>query len=113
MIAFAERVGIFARRVNNWQAVVWTRRTINLIRPEAIPEASRKCSLVCSTREQLAEQLDCSERTIIRYERAGMPFIAFGMIRRYNPPSVREWMLSKERGHTVPKRGRPAGRKAA
>jgi hypothetical protein len=65
------------------------------------------------TREQLAEQLDCSERTIIRYERAGMPFIAFGMIRRYNPPSVREWMLSKERGHTVPKRGRPAGRKAA
>jgi hypothetical protein len=65
------------------------------------------------TRAQLAEQLDCSERTIIRYERAGMPFIAFGMIRRYNPPSVREWMLSKERGHAVPKRGRPAGWKAA
>lgn len=65
------------------------------------------------TRVQLAEQLNCSERTIIRYERAGMPFISFGMIRRYNPPSVREWMLSKERGHTEPKRGRPAGRKAA
>jgi hypothetical protein len=65
------------------------------------------------TREQLAEQLNCSERTIIRYERAGMPFIAFGMLRRYHPPSVREWVLSKERGHAVPKRGRPAGRKAA
>jgi hypothetical protein len=62
------------------------------------------------TREQLAQQLDCSERTVIRYERAGMPFIAFGMLRRYHPPSVREWVLSKGRGHTVPKRGRPPGR---
>ena len=80
MIAFAERVGIFARRVNNWQAVVWTRRTINLIRPKATPGTSGKCSLVCSTREQLARQFACSERTVMRYQRAGMPFIASGMI---------------------------------
>ena len=65
------------------------------------------------TREQLAQQLACSERTVIRYERAGMPFIAFGMIRRYDPPRVREWVLSQERGHAAPKRGRPPGRKAA
>ena len=65
------------------------------------------------TREQLAGQLNCSERTIIRYERAGMPFIAFGKTRLYDPPRVRDWVLSQERGHTAPKRGRPAGRKAA
>jgi hypothetical protein len=65
------------------------------------------------TRKQLARQFGCSERTVIRYERAGMPFIAFGMIRRYDPPRVREWALSKEREHTVPQRGRTAGQKAA
>jgi hypothetical protein len=65
------------------------------------------------TREELAEQFRCSKRTIIRYERAGMPFIAFGKTRLYDPPRVRDWVLSQERGHTAPKRGRPAGRKAA
>jgi hypothetical protein len=66
------------------------------------------------TRPELRVQFgDCSDRTIIRYERAGMPFIAFGMTRLYDPPRVREWVLSQERGHTVPKRGRPANKKAA
>jgi hypothetical protein len=60
------------------------------------------------TRQELAEQFDCSKRTIIRYERAGMPYIAFGMIRLYNPPDVREWVIAQQRGHAVPKRGRPA-----
>ncbi len=33
------------------------------------------------TRPQLAEQLRCGDRTIIRRERAGMPFISIGMTR--------------------------------
>ena len=65
------------------------------------------------TCEQLARQFACSERTVMRYERAGMPFIAFGMIRLYNPPQVREWVIAQQRGHIAPKRGRPPGRRAA
>jgi hypothetical protein len=70
------------------------------------------------TRETLAKQLNnLSTRTIIRYERMGMPFIALGNLRLYNPSSVRDWLLSHEKGrgaaHTAPRRGRPPGRRAA
>ena len=64
-------------------------------------------------RTALAQQMQRSERTIIRYERAGMPFIAVGMARLYDPGKVRAWILGHERGHDTPKRGRPAKRVAA
>ncbi len=54
-----------------------------------------------------------SDRTIIRYERAGMPFISLGMLRLYDPVKVRDWLLTHERSHAAPKRGRPTKRAAA
>jgi hypothetical protein len=64
-------------------------------------------------RRELAEQLGCGERTIIRRERQGMPFISLGMLRLYDPLKVRAWLVAHERGHDAPKRGRPAKRVAA
>ncbi len=64
-------------------------------------------------RETLGRQLGgMSDRTIIRYERAGMPFIAVGMLRLYDPVKVRDWLMTHERRHDAPKRGRPT-KKAA
>jgi hypothetical protein len=55
-----------------------------------------------------------SDRTIIRYERAGMPFISVGMLRLYDAAKVREWLVSHEHRQEGPRRpGRPAARKAA
>ncbi len=59
-------------------------------------------------RKSLAADLGRSERTIIRYERAGMPFIKLGMLRLYDPAKVRAWVLTHESRHDTPKRGRPA-----
>lgn len=53
-----------------------------------------------------------SDRTIIRYERAGMPFIAVGAMRLYEAARVRDWLLTHERNHAAPRRGRPS-KKAA
>lgn len=64
------------------------------------------------TRQQIAIQLGCGDRTIIRRERAGMPFIAVGMMRFYDPTRVREWLMSHERHQAAPRRGRPAKRAA-
>ena len=60
-----------------------------------------------ATREQLARDLHCSERTIIRREHQGMPVIKLGSLRLYNPEAVRAWIMTHERRHDVPKRGRP------
>jgi hypothetical protein len=49
-----------------------------------------------------------SERTVIRWEHAGLPVIKLGMIRMYDLAKVRTWLLTHERRHNVPKRGRPA-----
>ena len=64
------------------------------------------------TRTDLALQLRRSERTVIRWERAGMPFIAIGTARLYEPSSVRAWLMSHERRQDAPKRGRPVKRAA-
>ena len=58
-------------------------------------------------RKGLAADLRCSERTIIRRERAGMPFIKMGMLRLYEPAKVREWLISHEHRPATPVRGRP------
>jgi hypothetical protein len=65
-----------------------------------------------ATRPQLAADLHCSERTIIRREHQGMPVIKLGMLRLYNPQAVREWLMTHERRHDVPKRGRPTSKAA-
>lgn len=64
-------------------------------------------------RQHVADVFHVTTRTIIRWERAGMPFIAVGMIRLYDPAKVRAWLLSHEHQHSTPKRGRPAGQRAA
>lgn len=64
------------------------------------------------TRAQLAIDLHCSGRTIIRRERAGMPVIRLGMMRMYNPTAVREWLLTHEHRHDVPPPDSPAAKAA-
>lgn len=65
------------------------------------------------TRASLSDELRKSERTLIRWEHAGMPVIRVGMTRLYDPAAVRAWLLTHERRHDVPKRGRPANKVAA
>ena len=60
------------------------------------------------TRDQLASQLGRSERTVIRWEHAGLPVIKLGMTRLYDPTKARDWLLTHERRHDAPKGGRPA-----
>lgn len=64
-------------------------------------------------RKQLGAELRCSDRTIIRRERAGMPFIRLGALRLYDPAHIREWLMLHEQHHETPKRGRPAVKRAA
>jgi len=59
-------------------------------------------------KDQLKAQLgNCTDRTIRRYECAGMPFIAVGNLRRYKIDAVRAWFFSHERKPQQPQRGRP------
>jgi phage terminase Nu1 subunit (DNA packaging protein) len=62
-------------------------------------------------RGQLAAQLGRSERTVIRWEHAGLPVIKLGATRLYDPVKARAWLLTHERRHDEPKRGRPALRR--
>lgn len=62
------------------------------------------------SRVQLAAELGCGARTVIRREREGMPFVKIGALRLYDPARVREWLLSHEQRPAAPKRGRPAKR---
>lgn len=61
-------------------------------------------------RDQLAAQMECNPRTIIRREFEGMPVIKVGAKRLYDPANVRAWIASHEVRPTTPKRGRPAKR---
>ena len=65
------------------------------------------------TRKQTAAEMNCTERTIIWREHAGMPVIRVGMLRLYNPAAVRDWLLTHEARHDTPKRGRPSKGRAA
>ncbi len=65
------------------------------------------------SREQLAADIRRSIRTIRNYELAGMPHVHFGNFRLFDPASVRAWLMSHERQHNTPKRGRPARNRAA
>ena len=64
-------------------------------------------------RKQLAAEWRCTERTVIRRERAGMPFIRLGMLRLYEPAKVRAWLLTHECRPEAPKVGRPRKQRAA
>jgi hypothetical protein len=79
------------------------------------PRTANRCPSVTAgliARKSLAADLGRSERTIIRYERAGMPFIKLGMLRFYDPFKVRAWVMTHESRHDAPKRGRPTKRAA-
>jgi len=58
-------------------------------------------------RSEMAKVLGVTERTVIRYERLGMPFIAVGRLRLYDVSKVRAWLMSHEKNHAAPRRGRP------
>jgi phage terminase Nu1 subunit (DNA packaging protein) len=77
------------------------------------PAAAESVLAGLLARQHLADVFHVSTRTIIRWERAGMPFIAMGMVRLYDPAKVRGWLMSHEQQQNVPKRGRPAGKRAA
>lgn len=62
------------------------------------------------TRAQIAADLGCHERTVIRREREGMPYLRVGARRLYEPAKVRAWFLSQECRPEPPKRGRPPKR---
>lgn len=64
-------------------------------------------------RPQLAAELSKTERTIIRWEHAGLPVIRVGMTRLYDPAAVREWLLTHQHRHETPKRGRPTNKRTA
>ncbi len=59
------------------------------------------------TRHELAADIRCHWRTILRYEHQGLPVIKVGGRVFYNPAHVREWILSHERNQAAPTRGRP------
>lgn len=65
------------------------------------------------SRDRIAADLRRSERTVVRYEHAGMPVIKIGMLRLYDPATVRAWLMTHEHRHDVPKRGRPTKARAA
>jgi len=59
------------------------------------------------SRPQLATDLKCNDRTIIRYEEQGLPVIRLGALRFYDPAAVLAWMRSNDRGGHVPVRPGP------
>jgi hypothetical protein len=78
--------------------------------PDPMPSRAQNVLDGLLRRVEIAQQLDCNERTVIRYERQGMPFIAVGKMRLYHPVAVREWLISQTRRPSVPRRGRPTTR---
>ncbi len=57
-------------------------------------------------RAELARQLGCSTRTIIRHEQAGLPVLRIGIKRLYEVQRVRGWLLNG--GVRPSRRGRAA-----
>jgi len=65
------------------------------------------------TRDQLAAETGWHSRTILRNEAEGLPVIVIRGTKLYPIDRVRAWILSHVREREAPRRGRPAGRKAA
>jgi len=59
------------------------------------------------TREQLEAETGWGWRTILRREAEGLPVIVIAGTKWYPVVSVRAWIMSHERGHDAPRRGRP------
>ncbi len=64
-------------------------------------------------RARFADDMGCSERTVLRWEHAGLPVIRIGMTRLYDPASCRAWLMTHEHRHDAPKRGRPTKARTA
>jgi len=81
--------------------------SISLAEPSAIPPSQEPSSnqLLLDgylRREELAQQLGVSPRTIDRWQtlRCGPPRVAIGRTILYNLDSVRQWLRSKEESAT-------------
>jgi hypothetical protein len=82
---------------------------------EAIPRArlnkppsvrSRLLEDLC-TRDEMAEALNITWRTMYNYLKQGLPSIKVGQTRYYSVQRVREWMLSREVDRSPRRPGRP------
>ncbi len=58
-------------------------------------------------RNDIAVEYRVSERTVLRWERRGLPVIKLGLSPLYDPVRCRAWVMSHERLQDAPKRGRP------
>jgi hypothetical protein len=76
-------------------------------------EPSRNITTGLIDRAEVAAELKCGERTILRYEHSGMPVVKIGKLRLYEPAAVREWLLAHAHRHEEPRRGRPSARRFA
>jgi len=68
---------------------------------------------VLDSRKQGAARLNISERTFIRLEERGMPFIRIGRIKRYDPAQYLPWVRGELPPPVPPRRGRPRKRDSA
>jgi hypothetical protein len=59
------------------------------------------------TRAQLEAETGWGWRTVLRREAEGLPVIVIGGRKLYPREKIRMWILSQERVHQAPKRGRP------
>jgi hypothetical protein len=53
------------------------------------------------TRADTAAAMGVSVRTLLRWERFGMPTTRVGAQRWHDPASVRAWLLTRERRHDL------------
>lgn len=65
-----------------------------------VPATTNQVEPLWSSREA-SEFLNVSQATLSRWRqrREGPPFVSVGGLARYNPPSVRAWVLEREREH--------------
>ncbi|GAA1614986.1 hypothetical protein GCM10009693_28270 [Leucobacter chromiireducens subsp. chromiireducens] len=65
-----------------------------------VPATTSEVEPLWNSREA-SEFLSVSQATLSRWRRRhdGPPFVSVGGIARYNPPSVRAWVLEREREH--------------
>jgi hypothetical protein len=90
------------------QAVSWTRFDLLSSAAEAQADSTPQVKpFGFQTRRKTAEDFQVSERTIIRWERSGLPVTCIGHLRLHDPVAVGEWLRAHTRTHRTPQRGRP------
>ena len=63
------------------------------------------------TLDEVAQEANCSLRTVQRWIERGLPVIKIGNLQRIRPESAREWFVSQERKPPPPTRRRSQNRR--